>query len=968
MFNKLYLTLLFPAIINLCTAQQLPEQWVRRYQAQGKASDRISAITTDASGNVYVAGYAGRHHGAADAFAMKRNSLGDTLWTYYYDEGGNNDDYATDIYVDNSGNCYITGYSTSSVTYFYECFTARILPSGAEAWVRRYSPGSNMESFGNAISADASGNVYIAGYTDPSLASTDWLVIKYNSSGTEEWADVFNGPDNGMDEAMDLVIAPNGNPTVCGYTYTLSATGGINAFVKQYTPAGGTVWTDTWSNPAFTGTDKAYGLEYISSGDLLIGGESANISGFNLDAFALRYDPSGNRLWSCIFPDPLSPEDEYLRDIAVDDSGNVYLTGTDYRDGYVTRINHNGTPGWRKFWHGPLSNGNEVFHGIALDNSGGVYVTGRGVYPGEDYYGNGGKSNMIISKYNAGGDSLWTYRCADSLNYSMGFTITYRNGIIYAGGYTTDTAYVNENLYTLILDTGGNKLNEWIYNGIGDAITMGQFVRTDANDNVYCAATIDRLYNNGTDIAIVKYDPLGNLLWEKYFSSYGWNNDTLTAMQLDPSGDLILSVSTDSALLENNYRLCLLRMDQNGTFIDTSFYGNPGTGSLLTNSMDIRFDGSISMAVASSILGGLVYYFDDSFNLLWQSEIDTAQFAITEAASVSFLPGGDLCVGASSRNGNVNTGLVQRYDNLGTLLWTCVIDSSGVNDDVHDLSVDTNGDIAFTGASGIFNSQTTIAGKIDGMTGSILWQQTYNPSTSREHGVKVEFTPAGNVALISRGWTGSVARYFTVQYSGSGVFQWARVYSQTASDREPVELLVEPDNRVVTAGWEINGFSINYDYVLAGYDASGNTEFVNTYSDTILVSSSWDQLRHLTRDSQGNFIVTGQCSQEFFNDFLFKMVTIKYGGTVVSNDELDRSIGQSLLVYPNPSANGLFILVDASPYIPDAGKIYNMNGKFIGMADLPNNRIDLSSQPAGVYILEIQRKGSAPEYARLVVY
>jgi hypothetical protein len=968
MFNKLLLTCLFPAIINLCTAQQLPEQWIRLFQAQGKASDRISAITTDASGNIYVAGYAGRHHGAADAFAMKRNAQGDTLWVYYYDEGGYDEDHATDIYVDNAGNCYITGHSTSSQTHLNECFTACILPSGAEAWITRYSPGSNLESYGNAITADDAGNVYVAGYTDPSLASSDWLVIKYNSSGIEQWADVFNGPDNGMDEAMDIVIAPNGNPTVCGYTYTLSATGGINAFIRQYNSNGGTVWTDTWSNPSFTGTDKAYGLEYISSGDLLVGGESANIGGFNLDAFALRYDSSGSRLWSCIFPDPVNPEDEYLRDIAVDDSGNVYLTGTDYQDGYVTRINHNGTPGWRKFWRGPLSNGNEVFHGIALDNSGGVYVTGRGVYPGDDYYGNGGKTNMIISKYNASGDSLWTYRCEDTLNCSMGFAITHRNGIIYAGGFTTDTAYVNENLYTIMLDQAGNKINEWIYNGIGDAITMGQFVTTDANDNVYCAATIDRIYNNGTDIAVVKYDPLGNLLWEKYFSSYGWNNDTLTAMQFDPSGDLILSVSTDSALLKDNYRLCLLRLDQNGAFVDTAYYGNTATGSLLNNSMDILNNGSIALAVSSSVLGGLVYFFDSSFNLIWQSEIDTAQFAITRANSVSFLPGGDLCVGGHSQNGSLNTGLVQRYDNLGTLLWTCVIDSSGVNDEIHDLSVDASGDIAYTGASGIFNSQTTIAGKINGVTGSILWQQTYNPSTAREHGVKVEFTPAGNVVLISRGWTGSVARYFTVQYSGSGVFLWARVYNQTASDREPVELLVEPDNRVVTAGWEINGFSTNYDYVLAGYDASGNTGFINNYTDTVLVSSSWDQLRHLARDSQGNFIVTGQCSQEFFNAFLFKMVTIKYGGAVVGTDDMDRKIRQSVIAYPNPSVNGLFTLLDASPFRTKAGNIYTVNGQLIGKADLQSNQVDLSDQPAGIYILEIERAGERSEYSRLVVY
>ncbi|HNS12881.1 MAG TPA: T9SS type A sorting domain-containing protein [Bacteroidia bacterium] len=963
------LLLFFVFILGLSDifSQQLPEQWVRSYQAQGKAADRISAISTDASGNVYVAGYAGNHHGSPDAFAMKRNIQGDTLWVYYYDGGGNNEDYATDIALDNSGNCYITGHSRATSTSLEECFTAKILPSGTEAWAARYSPGGNIESFGNAISVDVSGNVYVAGYSEPSSASTDWLVIKYNSAGAEQWVDVFNGPDNGGDEAIDIVIAPNGNPTVCGYIYTLNVTGGINAFVKEYNPAGGTVWTDTWSNTSIIGSDKAYGLAYSSSGDLFVGGESTNIIGSNKDAFAMRYDASGNRLWSGIFPDSSGTIDEYLRQVIVDSSGNVYFTGSNYIDAYVTRINNDGTPGWRKFWRGPLANGNDVFHGITIDNSGNVYATGRAVYPGVDHYANGGKANMVIAKYSPAGDSLWTYRCLDTLNSSMGFSVAYHDGKIYAGGFTTDTAYVNENLYTIIIDTSGNPVNEWIYNGIGDAITMGQFVQTDVNDNVYCAATIDRLYANGTDIAIVKYDPFGTLLWQRYFSSYGWNNDTLTSMQFDPLGNLVISFSSDSALTKNNYHLGFLKIDQNGNFIDTSWYNNTSTGSILANSMDIRFDGSIALTVNSNILGGLIIYFDNSMNAVWQSKIDSTQFAITRANSVYFYPNGDLLVAGYSQVGGMSAGVVQSYDETGNLLWSTLIDSIGTSDEVRDAVVNSLGEVFYTGSSGGASSYTTIVGKLDGSTGAPIWQTVYNPSTGREYGVKVRFTPAGNVVLISRGWTGSVARYYTAQYSGSGMFQWATVYSQTASDREPIDLLVEPNNRVVTAGWAINGFSTNYDYVLAGYDETGATEFVNTYTDTTLVSSSWDQLRDLTRDSQGNFIVTGQSSQEFYNNFLYKMVTIKYGGVVVSNNVLSLHEKYSAFAYPNPSFNGLFTLVDSSPFKLQSIIIYDTQGRFINEINLSANIIDLRNSSKGMYIVVLKRENHQSDYLRLIV-
>jgi hypothetical protein len=91
----------------------------------------------------------------------------------------------------------------------------------------------------------------VAGYTDPASASNDWLVVKYNSAGVQQWADVLNGPGGGADEALDIALDANGNPTVCGFSYSANVSGGINIFVKQYTPSGATIWTDTYTTRHF---------------------------------------------------------------------------------------------------------------------------------------------------------------------------------------------------------------------------------------------------------------------------------------------------------------------------------------------------------------------------------------------------------------------------------------------------------------------------------------------------------------------------------------------------------------------------------------------------------------------------------------------------------------------------------------------------------------------------------------------
>ncbi len=954
--KKPSLFLFFFFIFLECNAQQLQQHWIQSFQGQGKASDRIAAIHTDPSGNVYVAGHAGNQRGAPDAFAMKRNAQGDTLWTYYYDGGGKNNDYATAISVDNAGNTYITGRSQNA-SYLYECFSAKILPSGTQAWVQRYSPGSNTQSYGNAITVDTAGNVYVAGYTDPTSGSNDWLVIKYNATGTQEWVDILNGPGGGDDEAMDVVIAPNGNPTVCGYTYSVNTSGGVNAFVKQYTPANGTVWTDTWTNPAFTGTDKAFNLGYSSGGDLFVGGETRNSTGSNRDAFAMRYDSTGNRLWATIYADATTTMDEYLRKVVIDNSGNLYFTGTDYQNGYVTCIRNDGTMGWRRKWNGPLSNGSDVFHGITVDNAGGVYVTGRGVYSGPDYYANGGLPNMIISKYNSNGDSLWTYRCLDSTNSSMGFTITYNDGKIFAGGFTTDTAYINENLYTIILDTSGSAISEWIYNGIGESRTMGQFVRTDSSNNVYCAATIDRLYGEGTDVVVIKYDPAGNLLSESYYSSPGFHNDTITAMQFHPSGDLVLCIASDINKLQSNYRLSLLRMDTNGNFTDTSWYSFPGN--VLAKSMDISPNGSIAIAASQNTNTGMIFFFDSLFTPAWAAKIDSAA-SVTRANSVTFFANNDIIVGGRSSSGGI-TGIIQRFDQAGTKLWTAIIDSVNVIDEIKDVTVNAQEEIAYTGLSG----NQSILGKIDGTNGSSIWHKVYNAPTTSEYGVKVRFTPAGNIAFICRGWTGYVARYYTVQYSGAGVFQWSMVYSQTASDREPLAILVEPSNRVVTAGWAINGSTTNYDYVLAGYSLTGTVEFINTYTSS--ASTSWDQLRDLARDFNGDFIVTGQQASEFFNNYLFRMVTIKYGGTWVGEADINPSKEHNAFVYPNPSSDGRFVIADSSPEQIIYGRVFDMTGRFVATVNTESFTIDMNNAKPGIYVLVITREDLTTERIILVL-
>jgi len=950
-------------------AQQLPVEWINTYNARGKCPDRISCVRADLSGNVYVSGFAGRERCNRDAFVMKYDNQGDTLWTWYYDGGAKEEDEVLDMTLDNAGNVYVTGNSEDNPNGIADCFTAKINSSGLQQWISRYPTPANAESIGNGIAVDNNGDAYVCGMVDPLSSSSDWLVVKYNgATGAQIWADIYNAPSNFSEEALDIAISPVGNPTACGYAYNSVANGGQNIYVRQLNPSGTLLWSDNYSNPAATGAELASGLKFLANGHLVVGGSTEN-GATDVDAMALRYDATGNRIWSAI---NVYPNDEYILGFAADDSGNVYLAGTEYLNGVVNRINNDGTPGWRKKWIGPLNNGGDVFHDVAVDANGNVYATGRGVYPGQDYYLNGGMSNQIIAKYSPAGDSLWTYRSADTLNPSMGFAVYTVGNRVYAGGFVTDTASYNENLYTMRIDTAGVPVNERKYNGIGDAVTHGQIVRTDAMNNVYCAATVEQFaYQYGFDVVLVKYSPSGQLLWEREYNTPGVNNDTLTHMEIDPNGNVVMCISTDSSLTKNNYRLSLVTVDPNGTFIDTAWYLPTPAGNTFAKSVLMRNDGSVAIGALSNLLGGITMLFDPSGAVQWVAQIDSTPFASTRVNSLASFPNGDIGVAGLVQTGGGNTakGVVQRFTPTGVRLWSTDYDSLNVFDEARDLDVSPAGLVAVVGLSGFSTTGTSTLVTYNGATGQQLWRKSYNPNTANEYGIKVGFTPAGNIAYLCRGWTGFVARYTTVQYSDTGQFRWATVYNQTASDREPVELVIAPNNTVVTAGWWLDGTTTNANYVLAGYNPNGTVQFTNTWANTSATTSNPDYLRSMTRDNAGNYVVTGESATEFFNQFLYRMVTIKYGTGIVGIEEPLAELpgSSSAMFYPNPSVDGVFYLQAMADVSALRGAmIFDMHGRKVKEITTATDQIDLSAVPSGLYVIHTSSPINGQQTFRVV--
>lgn len=290
--------------------------WAKRWG--GFDNDDGISISLDASGNLYVIGSfwetvdfdpgSGTVNitsvGDSDAYLLKLDPNGNFVWVKTF--GGLTTDFAAPfVLVDPFGNIYCTGHFTGTIDFNpgaatfnissigpdIDAFVLKLDPNGDFLWAKAMG-GTNVESV-TSISVDVSGNVYMLGFffgtsdlhpgtgvdNHTSAGSGDVFISKLDSNGDFVWAKRIGG--TGLDRGFSITTDQNGN---------VYATGSFSE-TADFDPGAG-----------------IFNLTYL---------------GF-YDFFVLRLDAAGNFLWAKSIG---GTGWDAGNDIAVDGSGNVYMTG-----------------------------------------------------------------------------------------------------------------------------------------------------------------------------------------------------------------------------------------------------------------------------------------------------------------------------------------------------------------------------------------------------------------------------------------------------------------------------------------------------------------------------------------------------------------------------------------------------------------------------------------------------------------
>lgn len=578
------------------------EQWVARYIGPENLDERAFALVIDDSGNVYVTGYSYSPRTRSDYTTVKYNSNGEEQWVAIYNGPVNNEDCAKAIAIDNSGNVYVTGGSYGSGTVS-DYATVKYNSNGEEQWMVRYDGPGNDWDEANALAIDSSGNVYITGFSYGSETENDYATVKYDQNGEEQWVTRYNGSENSHDKGNALVIDGAGNVYVTGYSYG-SGTETDYATVK-YNSNGEEQWVVRYDGPG-NSDDESYALAIDGSGNVYVTGYSYG-SGTVTDYATVKYNSNGEEQWVARYNGPGNSADEAYS-MVIDGYGNVYITGFSYgstteaeADYATVKYNSNGEEVWVSRYNGPRNFDDEAYS-IVIDGSGNVYVTGfsYGSITGADY---------ATVKYNSDGQEQWVARYdgpGNSSDYAEAIAIDGYGNVYITGESIGQSKDLGQGYDYATVKYDSNGKEQWVvrYDGIDNSSDYGKAIAIDGSGNVIVTGYSDSL-GTRSDYTTIKYNSSGEEQWIARYNGPGNDYDKAYNLAIDDYGNVY--VTGESRDLKKGYDYATVKYDSNGEEQWVARYNGPGNDDDKAFAFAINSSGNVYVTGISDGAGWSVY-------------------------------------------------------------------------------------------------------------------------------------------------------------------------------------------------------------------------------------------------------------------------------------------------------------------------------------------------------------------------
>ncbi|MFM7078192.1 MAG: T9SS type A sorting domain-containing protein, partial [Bacteroidota bacterium] len=406
--------------------------WIAYGNGNSFADDQLSDLFVDENGNSYVTGFSrGGENTLEDLLVVKLDSSGTVQWSYVY-QGSveKSSDKGIAIAVDANQVVYVTGsVDTSGTSSYRDIYTAALSPNGALLWDTIYAGSAGGADYPVDIAVNPLGGVYVAGVTINSATGFDATMISYDASGVQQWAVPYHG---GGQAELFRCMAVDGNGNAYGAGAYVSPSGDISdGLVVKVNPAGAVIWDTTYDySTALNDRDFFNSIALDLSGNVIVAGQS------NFNFVTAQYDLNGNPVWIQNYSHSNNADSATV--VKVDSSNNILVGGTFGQfieaDFGVVKYRNDGSLVWDRRYANSAGS-DDILVDLLVDSVGAVYLAGWETTNFSINY------NFMVVSYDSSGvfryELLWTDPAGIGPDYGMRIGMDV-DGNLYLAGDATD--------------------------------------------------------------------------------------------------------------------------------------------------------------------------------------------------------------------------------------------------------------------------------------------------------------------------------------------------------------------------------------------------------------------------------------------------------------------------------------------------------------------------------------------------
>jgi len=298
--------------------------WTRTHGTSGfEGAFALSAIP---GGGWYVAGHGANSNGYANVWVLRVDANGDTVWTRELE--GQYNDWGWSVATTADGGCIVAGQTESYGAGYVDAWLIKFESDGDTAWAKTHGASDKWDIFYTVAQAPDGG--YILGGANYAAGQREdaWLV-KTDASGEEEWSHTYSGTAGAYEDFREVINVAGGGFAACG-----AWNGQLH--LARLNNGGDTLWTRVYEGLQHIG----YGMASCSDGGFVMTGSRIQ------DVSLVRVDSNGDTLWTRTYGG-IDPDAGYAVMQTDDGYAVVGFTrsfGAGWFDAWFIKTDPNGSP------------------------------------------------------------------------------------------------------------------------------------------------------------------------------------------------------------------------------------------------------------------------------------------------------------------------------------------------------------------------------------------------------------------------------------------------------------------------------------------------------------------------------------------------------------------------------------------------------------------------------------------------